>query len=437
MSAENTTSALSAGLKIMQDQDAMVEAIANQVVAWKLTEEMAEDEYQDMGGQFARFASNIIANEGVGFTGENGATHVGSVPTIINYDVYYKYADAGFQVSRQMLRQGMSSKQAYANFSKWLFKSSEESLVREVNRCMYGTGRGTLAVVSSDTGSGTNIVVKNPGGVTGTFNAARYLRPGMIVAFITLASPSTSSTITGSGKITAVDYTTNTITLAASTSFTNGDLIVRCSKVTPAVLSSTSFDNEIMGWMGMSDNGNKLATYQGVSRSSYEKAQGWVITANGELNAKVMRRLSNAIYARSNKQIKAWLMHSSVRDQYLDGLMDFVRFSGVKGIDAAPAGAWNKEDAYAKFAEKSMVIDEMAPYYTAFAVCDEKMKILNVLKGTWVNEDGLSLHKIEGSNEYEALYSWFFNLAHNLPNSLGRIDGISVADQEMDEIPIL
>ena len=437
MTAENTTTALAAGLKIMQDKDVMVEAIANQVRAWKLTEDMAEDEYQDMGGQFARFASNIVANEGTGFTGEGGVTHVGSVPTIINYDVYYKYADAGFQVTRQQLRQGMSSKQAYANFTKWLFKNSEESLVRTINRCMYGTGRGTLGVVSSDTGSGTDVVIKNPGGVTGTFNGARYLRPGMIVAFITLASPSTSSTITGSGKISSVDYSTSTITLAASTSFTNGDLVIGCSKVTPAALSSTGFDNEVMGWMGMADDGTKLGTFQGVSRTTYDKAKGWVITANGGLTPKIMRRMSNAIFDRSNKEVEAWLMHSSVRDQYLDNLVEFVRYNGVKGMDAAPGGAWNRENAYAQFAEKSLIVDGMAPYYTAFATGGEKLKILNVLKGTWVNEDGLTLHKIEGQNDYEALYSWFFNLAHLLPTSLGRIDGISVTDEEMDEIPIL
>ena len=113
----------------------------------------------------------------------------------------------------------------------------------DINRCMHGAGTGKLCLTNGTGSSGTTLTVDgNPNGGDGT----EYLADGM---YIDIGSTATSV------LISTVDSAT-TATIASSDWDDN------------AVVTKAS-DAEPMGISGIIDDGDNVATIQGLARGSY------------------------------------------------------------------------------------------------------------------------------------------------------------------------
>jgi hypothetical protein len=84
-----------------------------------------------------------------------------------------------------------------------------EDIERQLNRQLFGFGSGTLATITTGANSATQ-TLSNPGGVSGTVNTARFVKPGMYVAI----TDSTGATIRDVQQVTASSNSSSNMTLA-------------------------------------------------------------------------------------------------------------------------------------------------------------------------------------------------------------------------------
>lgn len=112
----------------------------------------------------------------------------------------------------------------------------------DINRCLHGAGTGKLCVANGDGSSTTTLTLDgNPNGG----DATEYLAPGMVIDV---------GTTTGL-TISTVDSPTQ-VTLSAAASWSDDDVVTKTS------------DTEPMGIAGIIDDGDNVATIQGIARAS-------------------------------------------------------------------------------------------------------------------------------------------------------------------------
>src|SRR5262249_19145303 len=137
-------------------------------------------------------------------------------------------------------------------------KGLVDDLARQRNRMLAYFGAGTLATISTGANSATQGLA-NPGGVSGTVNATRFAKVGMLVAF----TDPTGVTIRGVQTILSVAEPN--ITLDAAVNTTTGDLV--SLGTTSLSTNESSFNLEPMGILGIVDSTTFVSNIFGIDRS--------------------------------------------------------------------------------------------------------------------------------------------------------------------------
>jgi len=113
----------------------------------------------------------------------------------------------------------------------------------DINRCMHGAGTGKLCLANgAGSGTATLTLDTNPNGG----DATEYLAPGMYISIGGAAAV----------LISTVDSATQ-VTLSATSSWSDNAVITKASA------------DEPMGIAGIIDDGDNVATIQGIARSTY------------------------------------------------------------------------------------------------------------------------------------------------------------------------
>lgn len=116
---------------------------------------------------------------------------------------------------------------------------------KQMNRILHGDATGKLCLANGAGVATTALVVDGCPAVGGTANHTKYLAPGQHIHIGTTAA-----------EISTVDSTTG-VTLASAVSWSDNDVITLLN------------DAEPMGLAGHIDDGDNIATYQNLSRTTY------------------------------------------------------------------------------------------------------------------------------------------------------------------------
>lgn len=172
-----------------------------------------------------------------------------------------------FQITGKVIRLSETDKVAFA---KGLDAQQQDNLGRmysDLNRQSWGTGTGQIDTAVGSGSGATALVVNNP----------FVFRVGMILDSYASLGGAKEIGATTSATITAINYSTATLTITPAQTWSNATII--CKKNVLNGVTSLANAKELTGWRAICDTTTFSTTFEGVPVSTYGQWQGNVVNA--------------------------------------------------------------------------------------------------------------------------------------------------------------
>ena len=192
---------------------------------------------------------------------------------------FYSFVEA-VQLTGAALDAAGSDAVTYARALAFNIKMATINAIKYLNIYAFLDGTGILAKVGA--GVTLSTTVNTTVNVSGSIEAAHYLRPGMTIAFqtgVTSVVRATATIVSMSNPIEDASGTQTIVVGPASSAATlvTGDGIT----VTATSAASDSFGNVISGLDLIIDNGTVSSTFQNINRSTNPQYNAGVIALTG------------------------------------------------------------------------------------------------------------------------------------------------------------
>lgn len=366
-------------------------------------------------------------NWSVGSIGNRGALPQAGRSSYTNFKIPMRdvYGRVGFD--KWVMLQSRNKKGAWKEVVAQEMDGLIEDMSFRRNAIAWGWGAGVLAVVNGTHSGVTTLEVKNPGGVSGTINANRYLfgdtTSGMYVAILDGSSP---STVKATATITGFNADGTDVTLDTAVTAADGDLVVIAQSPT-----QNSYNKEPEGMLAMVDDGTYVATYHDVSRTTYPIMKSFVTTGVGALSLDAIQQNIDALSIRVGGAVDMLVMEHAVRRALLALYEADKRYTGADlrspdgGTKAAkkPAG-----QGAITFGNIPILVERDAPYGMIHGLNKETFVRYYEDNGGWADEEGSVLKWVDGFDEYTAFFRLFENYHCHKPAKNFRMEGV-VVDQ--------
>lgn len=191
------------------------EQLNNEIVALKRMTRSSAGVTNEVGGKYVTFPIHTRRNSGVGSRFESEALPVPGQQGHAAARVGLKYAYGGVQLTGQAIALTDTDPKAFAKALDNEVEGLKNDLKKDMNRQIYGTGDGAIAVA---TGANT--------GATVPVRDARYFQIGMVVDTQTGTTVDNTGLIVSSVSL-APGANTVTFTTTPGTAIANLDIIVR------------------------------------------------------------------------------------------------------------------------------------------------------------------------------------------------------------------
>lgn len=403
-------------------KDIYTDVVREQVsLASPLQDKFEKVKDYEWDGRQAIEAAIMSLNEGVGAVSENA-----NLPQAGNFDpqnfkIPMKFVYGVFQMTAQMMESAKTTKGAFRNATRYSMESLVRNLKRENARMLWGSGVGVLALVNGAVTTSTTVNVDAPMNIAGAIGGARFLRKGMVLAFL-----DASNAIQAVRTVSSVAAAGTSIVVDASMSADDNAKIVRISLPTSTSLNDSGFNNEPMGILGLVDDGTFVGTLHNLSRTTYPQLKSRVQASVGALSLDGLQLNIDVMEQLGEEDVDFFACHHSVRRAYLtlleaDRRYTMERLMSPDGGTKVAAG----RRSWITFGGKEMITDRNAPYGMLFGLTQADFKVYVQNEGEWAEEDGKILRNIIGKDVWTAFYRMWLNRHNSRPNTNFRMEGIT------------
>lgn len=379
-------------------------------------------QYEWQGSQLV-FALHSSRNySGVMYVPEGGGLPTAGSQGVVNLLIPIAHLKGRIQLSYEVMKASRSDKGSFIRAMDLEQKRLVEDVSRQRNRALAGYGAEVLAVITTGATS-TLQTISNPGGVSGTVNPGRFLKPGMVIVVtdptgVTIRSTTTAAVVSVSGAV---------LTLGASVATTTGDFI---SLGTSSLVSTGqgSYNNASMGILGIVDTSTYVTTIFGLNRTTTANTffASTVMSSVGTINTDILQRGVDNCEEISGEMIDKFICHSSVRrevSKLTEADRRYAASSAPQNFDAGTQAGANKKDL--TYNSWSFRTDKDIAYGTLVGVNTSHLFYLPETKGEWADDDGTVLLRIPNVDAYEARFRVSEQFASDKGNSHVRWDGIT------------
>lgn len=326
------------------------------------------------------------------------------------------------QVTADILKAASSDRGSFIRALELEQKFLVKDVARQRNRQLAYFGQGTLATISAGTASATQALA-NPGNVSGTTNATRFIFVGQVVAF------TDPTGVTLRGVRTVQSIAEPNITVDSSVTTTTNDLV---SLGTTVGATEGSFGVEMFGLLALIDGTTFASNIFSIDRTQAANAffKSNVISNTGALNPDVLNRGLDNTNEVSGQMVDRWLCHHSIKREIHKLVEADKRYNvnpgGPKG-NTFDAGPNYKGEAVFEFFYAGLPgsTDKDLPYGTLFGISDGLLEWYPETKGGWADEDGTILLRTANQDQYEARWRIQENTFISQPNAFVRFDGVT------------
>lgn len=408
-------------------------AIRDQIVTRaKMYTRFQEKDAKQWGGRQVTYPIRTGRNQGIGAYAESGSFPTPGRNKHTNVQIPMRYVGGRIRLTSQAMKHSQSSKGAFASAFQQEQDGLVEGFVNEFGRMVWSDGRGVLALVNGDPGTGTTVTLDSPGGVAGAVNGSRFINVDELITFV---SPATGALVASADEsVTAVPTTGLTVTIgsAAAAAIADNDYVVRAHVAAVSDISGTSYAKEPMGLRGLVDDGTYVATLHGVNRTTFPIYASTVIGSTsspvGALSSDVIQRGIDLADQRGGGNIDLFAMHHSVRRAYIQ-LTDPSRMYMGGDLSSPDAGTVAARGRNLSFGGIPLEVDKYADYSTFYGLDTSTLTRFVEVPGEWINDDGAILRPVgvgaTFTDEWEAAYRIWQNFHNEYPNKSFRLDGVT------------
>lgn len=359
-----------------------------------------------LGGDHYEISVRVRGNRaGVGARNSDDALPTPNRQKEIKFSVFDRAVFGVVKFYDKDIENSASDKQAFANHMDDEITQSVKDVMKHMNIMTYGDGTGILAIVNAGT-AGVNTFVGKIGTAFGNFGT-RYLQEGDVIDIydVTLTTQRGGASRT----ITAIEPTTQTVTMDAVQTLTAGDIVVRGGSV----------NKEYIGLQLASDNSSSV-TFQGQSRATFPILRGNVIAAGGAaLTETHLQQIISIIEMSSGESPDQFLCSQSQWDAYVTLGQSLKRYVDTMKLDRGFQELNYNGIPFTKD------VDCPPAVIHAFNTQFVQNGVLTPL--SWADRDGDVLKWDAGFAAWKAWMREYGNYVYPRPNALGRVEALAVA----------
>lgn len=416
-----STTAFSAAMRNIYQPDIRMQL--NDLALFRKFRKKNRDDLKLEGLGFVVALHSSRNNAGVMSTGEDGIVGAAGNQGVDQLVIPFRDIKGRFGITAEVIMAAGDDKAAATPVLEFERNRLVEDIERQSNRMFWGYGQGTLAVISAGATSATQ-TFKNPGGVAGTVNPARFIQPGMFLAL------QTAGVINNVVKVNSVNQSAGTAVLASSVTTTTNDIAVLGA--TDGTNNNSGYNIEPMGLNGLVDSSTYLSTIFGLTRSSKPFFQSGVQTAVGSINEDYIYRQVDDRNTVSGETISDFFCGPDVKREYLKLTQPDRRYTGgdLKAPDAGATGGIPSSDNKTglTFGGIPFTTDKDAPYGSLFGLSLKHFYVAYLEEGKWEDFGGTGgdvLRFVSNKTSYEGIFMRLYNLYTDRGNSSFRLDGIT------------
>jgi hypothetical protein len=377
--------------------------------------------------------SDIYADpEGVGARKESGYIPEARDPKFQKAQIYLRSLYGTVQMTKHVMQQMTRGKAAFINWADAELRRLERAVRNDVDRQLFGFGAGHVARVD-DASVDVTCGMDSAYGVAGITNAAQLFRVGGSYRFFAGAGATTEHNQSGAvtcSFVNSIDRSTQIVTFdAIANDVVDNDYVIRGDAAGHSgQISST--DQELMGLLGHIDDGNILASYFGVTRSSYSPYQAQVVDGsaspyNGNLTETLLMYLNDECIQYGGGDPDAAITTRGVMRNYFSQLRADRSFNDPRSYTG---GA---RDLNVSLGDKVIKLRaaRQAPEGTLFLLDRATLQRLHNVGWEWADETGAIFKQVTDStgrkDEFWAYGRWFMQTFCKSPQKNGRIDSLN------------
>ncbi len=329
-------------------------------------------------------------------------------------------------IDRYTMNRGRNNKGAFGEALALEMDVAVEDCAFIRNRIVWGNGLGILAHVNGAHTAQTTINLKNPGGITGTVLANRYIQGdangGMFLAFLDSAAPTTN--IKGTATVTAVNATGGDITVDTPLTLADGDFVVIAQSPT-----QNSYNKEPEGLLAAVDDGTYVGTYHNIARATVPLEKAHVVTGIGTLSFDAIQQLEDGVSIKVGKGPDGYASEHAVARAYIALTEQDRRYTGADLM--TPDGGTKRVKKPSGtgglvFGGKAWLVERDAPFGMLFGFLKSSFIRLTWPDTGWADEGGGVLKWVDGFDEFTSYWHLFENYHCLMPIRNFRGEGITV-----------
>lgn len=403
--------------------DSVHEQVNDEVRALK---KFSKSDSAEWVGKVFKEALHISRNYSTKAVSEKGLLPDAGKQSYVDLSIPDRYVYATIEITAQFMNE-VRGRGAFVNGVEREMSGVIRDLKVECNRMIWGYGSGKLALVNGNIGGGpvSTIPVDTPGGIAGSINGARFIRPGMVLAFhddVGTAAPLAVRTV----DAIAADGTTINVTATVTNAVVpDNGWITKGVDRNATIQGSAGI--EPMGLSGLVDDGTLLGTIHGLVRASFPIFNSTVFPSVGGLDETILHRGMDACDEFGGKSPDWLTCHHSLHREYIRLSQSDRRYTGdnLMRPDVGITGGGKKNEL--TFNGEAIEKERFAPYGYLYAIDTSELKRYVNEEGKWVDEDGAILHRGAGDTDsFKGTYRKFSNFAILRGNTSFVLSGVTV-----------
>jgi hypothetical protein len=358
-------------------------------------------------GKTTHIAAHYRRSQAVGARAELAALPAAQQQGITQMTLEVKRIYGKIKLSGPVVRQSKSNTGAFASALRMEMDGIRESVGYDVGRqIVFGDGTGKLAQASGAGTATTALVVDNPG--------VDHLYEGMLIDIYTSGGTQEVNSI----EITAVNRSTNTVTLASAQTWSNDSFVYR----------EDARNEEVTGLAAILDDGTRASTFQGLSRSTYTWLNANML-GNSGTNRSLTLRLVDDLCLEAQKNGGGGNGPSAIYSQHVhsQNYADLCRVDRrfnpeVMTLD----GGYEAVEVTHRGGKCVWISDRMCRDNEIWGVREDDLILFELTPLDWWDEDGTVLHRaLDGSDALEAMMLTEMQLGAQCCNRSTVLDDIS------------
>ena len=215
------------------------------------------------GGRYIELAHYFSGGGGYGASAEGSYIPTPTAPVFKNSQLYLKKNVAVVEMTGEAYRRVKGDEGAFLDWGANVLPRNVQTFRHHLDRQAMGTGTGIIARVNMASPASADLAIDTAFGIAGLTGATRLFVRGMSLMLddtSTGASPRTEA-----ATVTGIDHANSDINLSLlPTSTTDNDYIFQGD-----ANANGGGSVEMMGLLGMVDDGSVLSVFQGITRSAY------------------------------------------------------------------------------------------------------------------------------------------------------------------------